>query len=140
MLAFTQQPGVKEVVQVTQPALSTLAQTILGSIAVVCLAVAGIAVWQLIRVQNARAADQKAFREEYKALVDQNTKLFDKMTTAVSGLREAVAALTEQEKGAQGALAQFKSTLDNVQNTMQLLLLQSGRRSGPSSSPPKMRG
>lgn len=140
MLALLQQPVVKEVAKAAQPALSTVAQTVLGAVCLLCMVVTCVAIWQLIRVQNARASDQQQFREEYRALVDQNAKLFDKMGTAVSGLKEVISALTEQEKGSQSVLTQLKGTLDGVQQTMTQLLLLQGRRMSPPSSTPKVRG
>lgn len=133
-------PTARLVTEAAEPALSTLAQTLLGAFAVLCLIVAAVAIWQLIRVQNARATDQQAFREEYKLLVDQNSKLFDKMTSAVSGLKEAVAALTEQEKNSQAVITQLKSTMDSVHNTMQLLLMHSGRKHSPARGIPQQGG
>lgn len=111
------------VIKAVEPALGTLAQTILGSICLVAIAVAVVAVWQLIRVQNARAADQKKLRDDYKDLMDRNEKLVDKMATAFIDMKSALASLTEAEKTGQSALMSMKTTIDNVNSRMDLLIL-----------------
>lgn len=90
----------EKVLDHAQPAIDTLAQTLLGSGFVLALVVAAIAIWQLITVQNARVKDQKEIADRV-----------EKMTTQVSGALQGTKGALESLERAQQALQLTMTTI-----------------------------
>jgi septal ring factor EnvC (AmiA/AmiB activator) len=128
------QPGAKEAIK---PAVDTLSQTFLGAISIICIAVAVASVVLALRVANARTADQKQLREDYRKDLEKNEKVIDKMLTTFSGMKAALDQLKEAERGGQQAMAALKTSNDDIKNTLQLLIIQGVRRHSPPSGVPK---
>lgn len=96
-----------------QPAISTLAQTVIGSLLVLSWAISLLAIWQLIKVQNARVEDQKASN-------DKVSELNEKMTLAFSGMQSTLEGLRRSEEGSQQVMSGMKATLDLMLTMRQL--------------------
>ncbi len=99
--------------KVVEPAISTLAQTIIGALLVVSWAITILALYQLIKVQNARVEDAKANNDKVTALAD-------KMTTAFTGMQTSVENLRRSEESSQQVLGSVKTTLDLLMALRQL--------------------
>lgn len=100
-----------ELVKVAQPALSTLAQTALGAIALVCLAVAVLAVWKLSCVQD-RAADRAEVQGE------RIEKLITEMTKTFSSVDKTLAELIQAERGSQRVQQEQMNLLQQMKNSI----------------------
>ncbi len=101
--------GVKEAVV---PALSTLAQTILGAICILSLAVAILAVWKLLNVQE-KAADRA---EKHNARVE---ALVSKMTDAVTKFDKTLDRLVESERQSQEVQKEQMNLLLQLKNSFE---------------------
>jgi len=86
-----------DLAQAAAPAIDTLAQTILGSIIVVLTVVCILAIYTLIKVQNARVADQKEMSERVE-------RLHFKMVEAFGGFQTALMNLEKAEDSSQKAV------------------------------------
>lgn len=112
-----------------EPAISTVTQTIIGSLLIISWGLAVLSIVQLIRVQNARVADQKAMNEASQELSKQMVKAFEEMKGALVGLKEA------EEKGHEVTKA-VHSAITNMSSRMDLLVMTvGGRRLTPPSLP-----
>ena len=112
------------------PALSLLDKTVLGAVLIVVLAVAVTAVIMLIRVQNARVADQKALNDKSEALMN-------KMITAFTDMKGALESLKGTIEGFKGAEQETQNALKAQQQSFNLMLLMKGQDPDP---PKKGRG
>lgn len=106
-----------DVAKAAEPAISTLTQTIIGSLLVLSWIIAGIAIWQLIKVQNARIADKT---EDSKRI----EKLNEKLVTVFAEFKNSLDNLTAAEKEGQALLTSVKNSLDTV-----ILAAVQGKRS-----------
>lgn len=84
-----------DVGQAVEPALSTLAQTVLGAICVVCLGVACLAVWKLLSVQEKATLRSERHNEGLKALADKMTETLNKFDKTLD--RQIQASQQSQE-------------------------------------------
>jgi predicted lipoprotein len=80
-----------EAVQVAEPALSTLAQTVLGSVLILALLLAVLAVYTLIKIQNARVDDQKEMSGRLEASHAKMLEAFSKFKITIEGLERTEA-------------------------------------------------
>lgn len=104
MLALLIDPA-ENVVRVTEPAISTLAQTVIGALLILSWVIALLALWQLNKVQNQRTEDQKHSSAKEEDLVT-------KMTEVLSGVKVAVEGLRATEEQSQQVLGQLKQSFD----------------------------
>lgn len=107
------------------PALSTLEKSVIGALLVVSWGIAIVAIWQLIKVQNARVEDQKASNAKTE-------KLIDKMTTALSEMKGALDGLKRAEESGQLIIQSMKQSFD-------LFVLSQSRRFSPPGGVPVTR-
>lgn len=123
----------QEVPRALQPAMGTLEKTVIGSLLLLSWALAVLAIVQLIRVQNARVADQKAMNDKSEKLMDKMITAFEEMKGALQGLKEA------EEKGHRVTEA-VQASMSSMSSRMDLLVLSVGRRMTPargmSKAPP----
>jgi ABC-type multidrug transport system fused ATPase/permease subunit len=87
--------GADVIEKLSEPALGVVAQTTLGAITVVMLAVAIIAVYKLSAVQDARASDAKDAAQKAEALV---TKMVESMGESQRTLDAFVQAERQSEQ------------------------------------------
>lgn len=104
LLLSAAQEGVTKAVE---PALSTLSQTIIGALLVVSWGITILAVWQLVKVQNARIAD----KERDSARIE---GLNERLITVFSDFKNSLDNLTAAEKEGQQLLTSIKQSLDTV--------------------------
>jgi hypothetical protein len=115
---------------VVTPALTTLDKTAIGAVLVVAVTVAVVAVWQLIRVQNARVEDQKAMSTSSAQLTEKLLEAFGKFSGALDRLKEA-------ETGSQRVTSDLKAAVTAMTNQLNLLLVSFGPGApGPRSRTP----
>ncbi len=116
-----------------QPALGVLEKTVIGSLLLLSWALAVLAIVQLIRVQNARVADQKAMN-------DKSEKLMDKMITAFEGMKGALQGLKEAEEKGHKVMETTQASMNTLSSRMDMLVFSvGGRRMTPArgmSKPP----
>lgn len=117
MLAFAG-PGSEVVRTGVKAGLGVVESGLLGAFAVMCLVVSGVCVWQLIRVQNKRVADQKQLNDHMERAREKMEGLIEKMTEAFSGHRAALDRLTEAEKAQTETLRDLASKFEGVRTTM----------------------
>ncbi len=113
-----------DVTQAVQPSLSLLDKTVLGSLLVISWALTIAVVIQLIRVQNARVADQKT-------LSDKSERLMSKMLIAFSEMKGALESLKEAEKSGEQATIALRTSIESMQRTLDVFLATQGRRFTP---------
>lgn len=118
-LAIQEVPGSGQ--KLVEPAISTLASTIIGSLLIVALSVAVLAMWQLIRVQNARIEDQKAISAKQAELVEKMLLATSKLTNTLENLQRA------EEANA--------SMIQGMKNTFDLMLATRQFRPTPQAFP-----
>jgi hypothetical protein len=116
--------------KVVEPAISTLAQTIIGALLVISWGITILALWQLIKVQNSRVEDAKASNDKIAALAD-------KMTLAFTGVQVSVENLRRSEESSQQVVSSMKTTLDLL---MAMRQLRPTPGSMPAVVPPKRKG
>jgi uncharacterized protein HemX len=107
MLGLLLSVASQDVAKAAEPAISTLSQTILGSLLIVSWIIAGIAIWQLIKVQNARIEDKTKDSERIE-------KLNEKLITVFSEMKNSLDNLTAAEKGGQEVMNRLKQSHDTV--------------------------
>lgn len=114
--------------------MGMLEKTVIGSLLLLSWALAVLAIVQLIRVQNARVADQKAMN-------DKSEKLMDKMITAFEEMRGALQGLKEAEEKGHRVTEAVQASMSSMSSRMDLLVLSVGGRRmtparGMSKAPP----
>ena len=107
--------------KVVEPSLSTLDKTVIGSLLILSWAITIALVVQLIRVQNARVADQQM-------LSDKSEKLMDKMLTAFTEMKAALESLKEAEKSSQQASEALRNVIDGLRRSFDMFLITQGKR------------
>lgn len=112
-----------------KPALSTLESTVLGAGLILAVVVAFAAVIMLVRVQNARVADQKA-------LSDKSEALMNKMITAFTDMRGALESLKSTLENLKDAEQETQKALSSQQRAFELNLLLQGRAPQPAPTTP----
>jgi hypothetical protein len=114
-----------------QPAMGTLEKTIIGSLLLLSWALAVLAIVQLIKVQNARVADQKAMNDKSEKLMDKMITAFEEMKGALQGLKEA------EEKGHK-VMETTQASMNTLSSRMDMLVFSvGGRRMTPASGTSK---
>ena len=135
MLALAQS---KEVVEVAaKSGLTILETSLLGAFAILCLAVAVVAVWQLIRVQNKRVCDQQKLNDHMEKARERMEGLIEKMTAAFAGHKAALEQLSRTEQQQTDSLKQVGEGLTKVQTTLDSVIRDAVRGRPRSSSPPR---
>lgn len=120
--------------KVVSPSLGVLEKTVLGSLLILSWALAILAVVQLIRVQNARVADQKAMNDKSEALMD-------KMITAFSDMKGALEGLKKAEEEGQKVTQAVHAAITSMSSRMDMLVFSvGGKRFTPHSTPPRTKG
>ena len=114
---------VKDVAKVAEPALSTLTQSILGALLLLSWIIAAAAIWQLIKVQNARVQDQKE-------MSDRLERTNAKMSSAFEKFQGAVESLEKAEQTGQQAVSLLKDQVMEVANKVTILIMGSMSRGG----------
>lgn len=112
--------------KVVDPALSTLDKTVIGSLLILSWVLTIASVVQLIRVQNARVADQQQ-------LSDKSEKLIDKMLTAFTEMKAALESLKEAEKSSQQASDALRGAIEGMRHSFDMFLMTQGRKFTPSA-------
>jgi len=107
--------------KVVEPALSTLDKTVIGSLLILSWALTIALVVQLIRVQNARVADQQA-------LSNKSERLTDKMLTAFTNMKGALDTLKEAEKTSQQSSEALRNAIESLRRSFDMFLITQGHR------------
>lgn len=121
---------VEEATKAVEPAISTVTQTIIGSLLIISWALAILAIVQLIRVQNARVSDQKEMSKRSEALMDKLITTFEEMKGALQGLKEAEEKGHKVTEAVQASINQMSSRMD------MLVFTVGGKRFTPTSVKP----
>ena len=111
---------VEDAAPLVEPAVSTLAKTIIGALLVVSWAITFAAVYVAYRAQEARIADQKAINERTVAIAE-------KSHTVVAEFKSAIEGLKQSDQTGQTILQGLKSSFDLY------VLAQTVRRNSPPS-------
>lgn len=125
--------------KVVEPSLGLLEKTVIGSLLILSWAIALLAIIQLIRVQNARVADQKAMNETAIQLTDKMITAFTEMKSAIQELKAAEVDGQEVMRTVQASMGGMCNRLDFLTTRIDMLMYNSGvRRPTPKSfkSPP----
>lgn len=132
MLLLAQEGAAAVVEKLSEPALGVVAQTTLGAITLVTLAVCIAAVYKLSAVQDARAKDAKEAAEKAEALVT-------KMVASMSESQRTLDAFVQAERQAEQMsreqtvlLQQLKQAFDT---TIRDVLMRSTRSQTPNPGP-----
>lgn len=96
-----------ELVKAAEPALSTLAQSVIGALLLLSWGLTIFMLVQLIKVQNARISDKEKDS-------DRNEKLNQKLIEVFSGVKNSLDNLTAAEKEGQEVIKGVKQSLDTV--------------------------
>lgn len=116
-----------------KPALSLLDNTVLGAVLVVVLVICVGAVVALIKVQNARVADQKALSDKSEALMDKMLTAFTEMKGALESLKTTLDTLKAAEQETQRVLG-------SQQQAFNLMAIARGSPAPEPEHPKKARG
>ena len=73
------------------PVLSTLAQTVLGALVVLAMLMAVTAIYMLVRVQNARVADQKEMSDKLEKNYSRSVDAFTRFQNTLENLEKGEA-------------------------------------------------
>jgi preprotein translocase subunit YajC len=101
----------EKVTEIAGPAVDTLSQTILGSVLIIILMVAIASVYVLVRVQNARVADQKEMSDKLEAG-------YAKMVEAFGGFQTALISLEKTEESGRQAMTAMRDQLVELASTI----------------------
>jgi len=102
-----------------------LSQSILGALLLLSWLISTAAIWQLIRVQNARVQDQKD-------MSDRLERINNKLATAFEKFQGAVLALERAEETGQQAVVLLKDAVLTAVSKIDILLMGSMSRNGGS--------
>lgn len=114
MLAFLTEGPVEVATKGAEMALSTLAQSVLGAITVVAVAVAIWAVRKTVATQDERTKDAKEAGEKYEKLIEKMLEVQTGMSRAIDAVTTAENAGTAVSREQNIALAQIKQTLEGT--------------------------
>jgi ABC-type multidrug transport system fused ATPase/permease subunit len=129
MLLLAFEGGAVGVVEkLSEPALGVVAQTTLGAITVVMLAVAITAVYKLSSVQDARAKDAKEAAEKAEALV---TKMVESMGASQRTLDAFVHAERQAEQMSREQTVLLQQLKQAFDTTIRDMLMRSTRSATP---------
>jgi hypothetical protein len=95
----------EKAIEAAGPAISTLAQNLIGAGFVVVLLASCLMVWQLIRIQNARVQDQKDIADRVEKLTQQSFQ-------ALSNVKEALNGLEREQQVCNQTVMQVSTKLD----------------------------
>jgi hypothetical protein len=113
-----------------QPSIGVLEKTVIGSLLLLSWAIAILAIVQLIRVQNARVADQKEMSSKSEKLLDKMITAFEEMKGALQGLKEA------EEKGHK-VMETTQASMNTLSSRMDMLVFSvGGKRFTPARGMP----
>lgn len=101
-------------VKVIQPALSTLEKSVIGAVLVVALAIAILAVWKLLKVQDKITEVQDQRVEDQKQMSKRMEAITEKLITTFSKMENALTNLTQAEKDGQVLLQAMKNSQDTL--------------------------
>jgi hypothetical protein len=116
-----------------KPALSLLDNTVLGAVLIIVLVICVVAVTALIKVQNARVADQKALSDKSEALMDKMLTAFTEMKGALESLKTTLDTLKAAEQETQRVLT-------TQQQAFNLMAIARGNQAMEPEHPKKARG
>lgn len=94
-------------IQVAEPAISTLAQTVIGALLIIAVLTAIFAIYILVKVQNARVQDQKEMSDKLEAS-------HAKMVEAFTGFRSTLTSLEKTEESSQTVMGAMRDQLMNL--------------------------
>ncbi len=114
MLALLADGPVEVATKGAEAALSTLAQSVLGAITVVAVAVAIWAVRKTVATQDERTKDAKEAGEKYEKLIEKMLEVQTGMAKAIDAVTAAENAGTAVSREQNIALAQIKQTLEGT--------------------------
>lgn len=120
--------------------LSTLAQTILGAICVVCIGITVLAVWKLLKVQE-KAADRAEKATQLMADATNNmTKAFTTFEGTIDQLIDTQKADQQLQREQMSLLQQMKNSIDTIIRDAVLSLRMRSGSPVPSTTPPRPEG
>ena len=125
MPIFLNGSAAEAAVEAVRPALSVLEKSVIGAVLIVALALMVASIIALIRVQNARVADQKEASERLESSRD-------KMVEAFGKFKGTLEALERSEDTSQKALQALSRDVSSMSGKVDLLiaLRGQGHRSG----------
>lgn len=103
-----------EVAKVVEPALSTLAQTMLGAVCFLCIVVAGVAVWKLLSVQEKAADRAESHNQRLEVITNKMTDTINKFDKTIDKLVEAEKQSQEIQKDQSQLLSQLKNSFETT--------------------------
>lgn len=147
MLAFTG-PATDATKVVVESGLTIIESSLLGAFTILCMAVAGVCIWQLIRVQNNRVTDQQQLNTHMEKAREKMEGLIEKMTEAFAGHKAALEKLNETERLQTETMRGLASKFEGMRTTMDSVIRDAVRNphkrsytpGSGSSAPPRPRG
>lgn len=137
MLAFLAEGPVEVATKGAEAALSTLAQSVLGAITVIAVAVAIWAVKKLSSTQDERTKDAKEAGEKYEKLIEKMLEVQTGMSKAIDAVTSAENAGTAVSREQNIALAKINQTLEGtIRDAIRDSRRSSTYRDDPSVRPP----
>lgn len=132
MLLLVSEPGVVE--KLTEPALGVVAQTTLGAVTLVALAIMVLSVWKLSSTQDRRAADAKEATERY-------TKVTEKMFVFQSEVNRTLEHLVKAEETSDQVSREQTILLNQIKTSIDTTIRDAVlRRPTPNPGIPKPQG
>ncbi len=113
-----------------EPAVSTLAKTIIGALLVISWVITLICLWVVYKAQEARIADQKAINEKSLALNEKSLQTLNEFKTALEGLRQSDQAGQVIIQGMKSSFDLFVSTQAYRRHTPGMMPAQRDPRGG----------
>lgn len=108
------QPGKVVAEQAAKGGLTVLESSLLGAIVVLCLGVAILSVWKLIKVQDARIEDRERERQGRDKIQAELIALNERMIETFTALKASIDKLRESERDGQEMLRGVRQSLDSV--------------------------
>jgi hypothetical protein len=125
------------VTHLTESALGPVAQTALGAIALLSLAVAILAVWKLSSVQDKRAADAKEASERIEKMIAKISELQTDTNRTIDSLVQAESTAAQVSREQTLLLSAVKQSVDTTIRDAVLMRGRSLSPTPPSPEPPR---
>ena len=113
MLAFLLQP--EEAVNAASKAgLSIIESSLLGAITVLALTLAVVAIWKVLKVQDARVADVTSSTKDRDQILAEIIDLNKRMIETFSSMKASIDRLCDSEQQGQEVLRGMRQAMDTV--------------------------
>jgi len=102
------------VAKTVEPALSTLAQTILGAVCFLCIVVAGVAVWKLLSVQEKAALRAENHNKQLGLLTKSMADTINRFDKSIDKLVEAEKRTQDIQRDQTLLIQQLKNSFETT--------------------------